>query len=150
MQKKIDLERIRRGMKQIDVSGQPCPRDVPNAPERERAIEAALSAIADDPENALRKEFIGVKQYAHFGDQRCDCSYGRGPRHGVIKFSIGRVSGYTDALDGDAIYALECLRDYDPIDSYNLFQAIREMDDLKDSYERYERLLSECVVESHD
>lgn len=56
---------------------------------RQGAIADAIKAIAssDDP---LCKEYIGVKNYEGFGDQRSDSEYGMGPRHGSIVFSIGR------------------------------------------------------------
>lgn len=57
---------------------------------REKAIEDAIKAIQIDNNEALKTEYIGVKNYAHFGDQRYDCSYGCGPTHGHIVFSIGR------------------------------------------------------------
>lgn len=56
---------------------------------RPQAIADAIKAIAesDDP---LSKQYIGVKNYDGFGDQREDHSYGMGPRHGSIVFEIGR------------------------------------------------------------
>jgi len=35
-----------------------------------------------------RKEYFGIKNYAGFGDQRCDCEQGYGPTHGSIVFEI--------------------------------------------------------------
>lgn len=37
----------------------------------------------------LRRGYLGVKNYDAFGDQRCDCEYGMGPRHGSIVFAVG-------------------------------------------------------------
>lgn len=56
---------------------------------RGKAIQDAIRIIAstDDP---FRKEYIGVKNYSGFGDQREDHSNGMGPRHGSIVFSIRR------------------------------------------------------------
>jgi len=56
---------------------------------RQEAIADAIKAIASS-EDPLSNEYIGVKNYAHFGDQREDHSYGMGPRHGNIVFKIGR------------------------------------------------------------
>ena len=67
----------------IEVSGIP-------SKEREYLIEEAIRLIQQDPENAMRTEYLGIKNYAAFGDQREDHSYGMGPRHGTIVFSIGR------------------------------------------------------------
>jgi len=58
--------------------------------EREYLIEEAIALIQKDPENAMKSEYLGIKNYAAFGDQREDHSYGMGPRHGCIVFSIGR------------------------------------------------------------
>jgi hypothetical protein len=57
---------------------------------REYLIEEAIRLIQQDPENALKTGYLGIKNYAAFGDQREDHSYGMGPRHGSIVFSIGR------------------------------------------------------------
>lgn len=53
-------------------------------------IEEAIRRIQADPDNALKTEYLGIKNYAHFGDQRSDHSYCMGPTHGSIVFSIGR------------------------------------------------------------
>lgn len=37
----------------------------------------------------LFSQYVGVKRYDRFHSQTCDCSYGMGPSHGVIWFSIG-------------------------------------------------------------
>jgi hypothetical protein len=42
----------------------------------------------------LKTEYLGIKNYAAFGDQREDHTYGMGPRHGTIVFSIGRDHGH--------------------------------------------------------
>jgi len=62
--------------------------------EREYLIEEAIRLIQQDPENAMRTEYLGIKNYAAFGDQREDHTYGMGPRHGSIVFSIGRDGGH--------------------------------------------------------
>ncbi len=37
----------------------------------------------------LWNTFFGTKDYDRWSGQRCDCSYGYGPRHGRIVFSVG-------------------------------------------------------------
>jgi len=58
--------------------------------EREYLIEEAIRLIQANPETAMKTEYLGIKNYASFGDQREDHTYGMGPRHGTIVFSIGR------------------------------------------------------------
>jgi len=77
MKDKIDMNRVRRAMNDIDVKGSP------HGKVRLNAIEAAIAAISTDGEEALSREYIGVKNYAAFGDQREDHQYGMGPRHGA-------------------------------------------------------------------
>lgn len=100
----LDLNKLYRGLEQINVIG------VCNTPVRQEALEDAIAAIQADPAKALSAEYIGVKNYAHFGDQRCDCENGMGPKHGSIVFRISRVT--TKPLDEDAIYLLEAARDF--------------------------------------
>jgi hypothetical protein len=87
----------------IDVEGNPVGR--------EYLIEEAIGRIQADPAEALKAEYLGIKNYAHFGDQRCDCSYGYGPTHGTIVFSIGRVRGAPLEPDAD-IQELLRVRDF--------------------------------------
>lgn len=103
---RLDLDRCRRGMCQIDVRGIA----------RASLIETAIYLIQANPADALKKGYLGIKNYAHFGDQREDHSYGMGPKHGTIVFRIGRRD--PDAarlLDADAIYYLEAYRDFTPL-----------------------------------
>lgn len=65
-----------------------------NNPRREDLIEESITALQTNPEKAFKDNFVGFKNYAGFGDQRCDCSYGHGPRHGSIVFEIGRGKNY--------------------------------------------------------
>jgi hypothetical protein len=104
---KLDIVRFRRGSEQLTVQG------VPSTESRVELIEEAIRRIQADGAAALRKEFLGIKNYAAFGDQRCDCRYGMGPRHGHIVFRIGRRDRYNaGTLDADAIYFLEAVRDF--------------------------------------
>jgi hypothetical protein len=108
-QSPIDLDRVRRAMKHIAVSG------LPRTAERQRAIADVICAIQADGGKALASEYVGVKNYAHFGDQRSDHPYGYGPSHGSIVFRIGRADRDPSrriVLGADEVYALECLRDF--------------------------------------
>lgn len=109
MKQPIDLGRCRRGMQQLEVTGTPRPE----------VIEEAIAAIQSDPAGALLKRYMGVKNYAAFGDQREDHEYGRGPSHGVIVFRIARSAAAMkqgSVLDQDAIYYLEAYRDFTAVE----------------------------------
>jgi hypothetical protein len=108
---KLDILRCERAMRKIYVRG--LVGTAKGADSRQKAVEDAIAAIQRDPENALTKEYIGVKNYAGFGDQREDHAYNMGPRHGSIVFEIGRTSQFrSGALDEDCIYLLEACRDF--------------------------------------
>lgn len=103
-----ELGRVRQGMERLKIVGSP------DGPVRKKAIEDAIAAIQQDPKGALRERYIGVKNYASFGDQREDHPYGTGPRHGSIVFSIERARDARDApsLGADEIFLLEAVRDF--------------------------------------
>jgi hypothetical protein len=144
----LDLEKCRRGMRQLNIEGSP----------RDGLIEEAIVAIQRDPTDALQARYFGIKNYASFGDQREDHEYGYGPKHGTIVFRIERqsvmrgasASGSRKPLDGDAVYYLEAYRDFGTIPwehdrdqsgcqrvtQMNLGQAIR-------AFDRYNKLVSE-------
>ncbi len=105
----MDIERLRRST--LRVGG------VCNTTTRRKVIEDAIAAIQEDGVTALAREFMGVKRYAHFGDQRTDCAYGMGPRHGSIAFRVGRDTSHRSRaprpdLGPDDVYFLECARDF--------------------------------------
>jgi hypothetical protein len=106
---KIDIARCTKAMQFLAISGVPRPE----------LIEKAIALIQKNPDDALRSGYLGIKNYAHFGDQRCDCPYGMGPKHGDIVFSIGRTRNCLrhDALavSDDEIYYLQCYRDFGSI-----------------------------------
>jgi hypothetical protein len=111
---KLDLARCLRALKNIRVEGSP------TSSERKTAISDAIILIQEKGKAALISEYIGVKNYAHFGDQREDHRYGCCPRHGSIVFRIGRVGRIDSSqefaeLGADEIYLLECVRDFPPI-----------------------------------
>jgi hypothetical protein len=102
---KADIEKL----KQSKV----CVEGVCNTKERMTAIEDAIALIQKDPSDAMRKNYIGIKNYASFGDQREDHTYGYGPRHGSIVFRIERKSSGMDSQLGEnEIYFLLCVRDF--------------------------------------
>lgn len=108
--KKINWDRFDRGSKQIQVEG--C---VGGRRERLQVIEDAIVAIQKDGATALSSRYMGVKNYAAFGDQREDHEYGYGPAHGAIVFRVGRRNKNDTVLDSDAVYMLEVLRDTAPV-----------------------------------
>jgi len=155
----IDLLRCIRGMRNIAVSGAP---DKGGGGEgtRIKLIEEAIGQILKDGKSALHKEYLGYKQYAGFGDQRCDCSYGTGPRHGAIVFSVGRTSDARDKaaeLGRDEIYLLECVRDFGSRNipnegngysrDWNLIDFIKKIEHLRHELTIYESHLCGFVVE---
>lgn len=148
----IDVERCRRGMRQIDVRGVP----------RAGLIATAIGLIQADPAKALTQEYLGIKNYEAFGDQREDHRYGYGPKHGVIVFRIGRVSPERSApLDADAIYLLEACRDFGSTkrtvyrdgrareERWALCEVIREHDRLARERDELHELLSAASMTDH-
>lgn len=84
----------------------------------ERNNEGCLGDAINDLANGtprLRREYFGVKNYDRFVGQRCDCSYGMGPKHGHIVFEIGltqeaRKRDLTEEEANAAIYYLVHLK----------------------------------------
>jgi len=109
----IDINRCLEAMKDIQISGSPIGSG------RQKMIEEAIKQIIEYPSKALIGEYLGMKNYAGFGDQREDHRYGMGPRHGSIVFSIGRVRGNEKTLGADHVYLLECVRDFGVISEPN-------------------------------
>lgn len=150
----IDLDRCRRGMKQISIEGTPRPA----------LIAEAIERIQRDPKAAMAKEYLGIKNYASFGDQREDHQYGYGPKHGSIVFSIGRADEYRGAIDADAIYLLEACRDfgtvqvenraatcgYDRMHSLNLCGVIRRITQLDADRKVLTHAIDRVTVETHE
>ena len=154
---KIDIARCKDAMMNICVGG------VVNGGEREQAIADAILAIQKDGASALKGEYIGIKNYSGFGDQREDHSYGMGPRHGTIVFSIGRQPKCETIMGANEIYYLECERDFSPMlinkntngydngdkKALNLGQVLRKMEDAEFTIEECEAHLRKQEVESH-
>jgi len=102
----VDIEKLKNS--KIYIQG------LPKTGERLKLIEEAIKLIQDSPNSALNERYIGFKNYAGFGDQRCDCAYGMGPTHGSIVYSIGRYShsrNTQDELGENEIYYLLVARD---------------------------------------
>lgn len=149
---KIDIERCLRAMGNIRVQGIP-------STGRNELIEEAIAAIQKDGHEALRSQYLGIKNYAQFGDQRCDCSYGCGPRHGYIVFSVMRNSHDVE-LGPDEIYLLECVRDFGSFDTgekrdnwqtetiqANLCGILSRYQESKATYEKFASALEHAEVE---
>ena len=103
----LDIGRIQRANELIHIEGT-C-----TGTERRQATEDAVRDIAEGPRK-LREEYVGVKNYAGFGDQREDHRYGYGPRHGSIVFRIelsreARSREWTPEEKDAAIYTLGLL-----------------------------------------
>jgi hypothetical protein len=84
---------------------------------REAAVENAKTDLIAGCKR-MRSEYFGVKNYDGFGDQGHNASYGMGPRHGSIVFSIGLTSeGRTTELTvdniEDCLYYLSVLAKYE-------------------------------------
>lgn len=155
----IDVSRCLRGLKNIYVSGSPS-KGGGNEGSRKSLIETAISEILKDGATALQREYLGYKQYAGFGDQRCDCEYGMGPRHGSIVFDIGRTREarrQAVTLGFDEVYLLECVRDFgseslksdrgDYDKDWNLCDIIRKVESLKHDLAFFESYLIGARVE---
>lgn len=110
----VDLSRVDRARKVLYIEGD-CllAKHVHEGDSRANAVANAKRLLADNPAR-LRSEYIGVKNYSGFGDQREDHKYGYGPRHGHIVFSIGltqeaRQRDLTPEEIEDALYLLHVL-----------------------------------------
>lgn len=89
----IDLERLDKGHAIIRIQGKVSDVRHGDYPDQKRdniRAKAVTDARGDLARGAvmLRNEYIGVKNYDRFGDQREDHKIGYGPRHGSIVFSI--------------------------------------------------------------
>ena len=108
MKQNIDIARCKRAMLDIRIEGEP------GGSVRDKAFEDAITQVQA---NGLTDTYVGVKNYAAFGDQREDHRYNMGPRHGSIVFRIGRLSrrgnsGAWPQLTADHVYFVECVRDF--------------------------------------
>ncbi len=102
----LDPLKIQQARCVLEIQGKP------NTIERVNLVKEAINKLLN-PEslNQMRKEYLGLKNYSGFGDQRHDGPYGTGPRHGSIVFSVGltpaiRNCAITDEEREAAIYYL--------------------------------------------
>jgi hypothetical protein len=174
MNKILDVERCIRAMKDLNIKG------VASSSLREKVITDAIKQIQEDGSTALLKKYIGVKNYAEFGDQRYDDLYGYSPRHGDIVFSVGRTDSARKTilnenntteenksdiiLGSDHIYLLEAARDWKnweeihtsrytntkTIVKISLCDAITEYERLKSRISQVELMLTSATVDSHE
>jgi len=79
--KGIELEKIKTAESVLNVRGLKDEYD-------EDCTRRAIRGIATN-DGEIKKWYYGVKNYACYNHQACDCEYGMGPRHGEIVFSIG-------------------------------------------------------------
>lgn len=149
MKTKFDFNKALDGSRNISVIG------IPNTTNRKNLIEKAILRIQEDPENAFSDEYIGMKNYAHFGDQEVCCEYGMRPRHGSVVFQIGRANGrHTKSTLGEnEIFFLECVRDFGFVEiddkKINLNQLFNKIVKLAGEWDEYVHALKDFEVESH-
>lgn len=153
---KIDVERCMRAMADLRVEG------IPNSAERKKVIADAIAAIQADGNKALSVEYMGVKQYAGFGDQRTDCRYGFSPTHGSIVFRVERRGDRSSTLADDHVYLLECVRDFPTAsekvwdrgtyrDEYlNLCEVIERLVRARAQVDTYGGLIASATVDAHE
>lgn len=84
----FDSEKMLRARAVIDVDGEYAKA----GGERAWAVDTAVKALLAGG-SPLRTEYVGTKTYAHWSGQSITCSYGCGPRHGSVCFSIGLTAG---------------------------------------------------------
>lgn len=84
----FDSEKVRRACAVIDVRGEYARAGDERAWAVDTAVKALLAGGA-----ALRTDYVGTKNYAHWHGQSITCSYGNGPKHGSVCFSIGLTRG---------------------------------------------------------
>lgn len=153
MSARLDVERCLRAREAVTVLG------IPRGSVRERALEDAIASIQKDGGGALARQYIGVKQYAGFGDQREDHEYGMGPGHGVIVFSVGRTSSFrarvTTGLGPDHVYFLEAVRDFGELIGkgdrrLNLDQVLGQLIESRDFVNLIQAVLTAAKVDSHE
>lgn len=140
----VDFAMLRYGSKIIQVNG------TPNTEVRKSMIDEAITLLqSETAKRALSDAFLGIKNYAGFGDQRCDCPYGFGPSHGHIVYSIGRTEKYrkaelTNPERKAAIYYLLAEREYcgeivgerENQNYQNLWLAIENMDKAEQLFQK--------------
>jgi len=104
---------------------------------RKALVEEAITTIQDSTSIPFEKSYLGVKNYAAFGDQREDHKYGYGPRHGSIIFSIGtKVSARSDSSKIDKESAVRLLLYVLENPEYDVMKSLKNFEDSRDNFER--------------
>ena len=80
----IDLDALKLAESVIEVRG----TYDKAGDDRAFALQKAIDDLANGA-NSLKKSYVGTKQYAHWHGQFVEHSYGMGPSHGSVIFSIG-------------------------------------------------------------
>ena len=127
-----------------------------SSPTRQSLLERVIADLQDNPEQALKDKYAGIKNYAHFGDQVSCHPYGFGPTHGSIVFRIGRGTNYTPDNAHKYIQFLLYFRDANGIEyrdyngyerKYNLARIIKERARAKEAVKTYTEFLDALVIE---
>lgn len=85
----LDPEKIALAETVLQVRGEYARAGEDRASARQDAIRQLSTGKAENAYKDLWSNYLGTKNYDRWHGQRCDCSYGMGPRHGSIIFSIG-------------------------------------------------------------
>lgn len=116
---------------------------------REDLLEEALRLLQEHPTDWLKDQYMGIKRYAGFGDQRSDHPYGYGPKHGSIIFEIGRGHKYDPAKIEDYIQFLLFFRDFRPVhksEDLGLERNHRvDLDRVLSAYSRAKRYMQNAI-----
>jgi hypothetical protein len=106
----LDEEMVKHGMNVISFG------DVQDSPERKSCVDDAIDDLGKCAKS-LKNGYFGTKNYAHWRDQRCDCAYGYGPKHGSVVFVVGLRREYRekDLTPDDIECAIYCLLNIDKI-----------------------------------
>ena len=138
----VDIDRLKDAAMNIYIQG------CPTTGARMALIEEAISEIQADGAAALKTRYLGIKNYAQFGDQRCDCEYGMGPRHGGIVFRVGRQRNCETVMGENEIYFLLVARDNPggfgvaERGTRSLSQAIKDLEDAENKVDELRAVFS--------
>lgn len=83
----IDLIKLAESVMEVSGSFEKAGED------RQRALLKAIDDLATGAQ-AIKKSYFGTKMYARWHGQYVECSYGYGPSHGHVIFSIGLRSSH--------------------------------------------------------
>ena len=110
----IDIEVLRLAESVLEVRG----AFEKAGDDRTYAVQKAIDDLASGAPN-LKKAYVGTKQYDRWHGQFVECSYGMGPSHGSVIFSIGirRSELGRDLTEAEIEAALYYLRNLQRIQS---------------------------------